>query len=189
MKLKNAVHRSFVIIVILLMSIAVGYVYSLLGHRADLNNHPREYTEYVEKYAAEYGIPEYIVYAVILEESGFQSNCLSENGRVGLMQLSDEAFYKISDLLGENSESGILYDPETNVKYGTYYLSYLYTEYSRWKNVFAAYLTSTDEYTAWISDKANTDTSGNLIKIPDKTVSGKIDKIEGSAELYKELYY
>ena len=156
MKLKNAVHRSFVIIVILLMSIAVGYVYSLLGHRADLNNHPREYTEYVEKYAAEYGIPEYIVYA---------------------------------DLLGENSESGILYDPETNVKYGTYYLSYLYTEYSRWENVFAAYLTSTDEYTAWISDKANTDTSGNLIKIPDKAVSDKIDKIEGSAELYKELYY
>ena len=58
MKLKNAVHRSFVIIVILLMSIAVGYVYSLLGHRADLNSHPREYTEYVEKDAAEYGIPE-----------------------------------------------------------------------------------------------------------------------------------
>ena len=112
MKLKNAVHRSFVIIVILLMSIAVGYVYSLLGHRADLNSHPREYTEYVEKYAADYGIPEYIVYAVILEESGFQSNCLSEDGRVGLKQLSDEAFYKISDLLGENSESGILYDPD-----------------------------------------------------------------------------
>ena len=55
--------------------------------------------------------------------------------------------------------------------------------------MFAAYLTSIDEYTAWISDEANTDTSGNLIKIPDKAVSDKIDKIEDSAQLYKELYY
>ncbi len=189
MNLSKAVHRSFVIVVILVLSLAVGYAYSIIGHRADLKSHPREYTEYVEKYAEEYGVPEYIIYAVILEESGFTSNLASDDGRVGLMQISADAFYDISDLLDEENEIGILYDPETNIRYGTYYLSYLYTEYSRWKNVYAAYLTDTEQYEAWAENASYTDENGNLNFVPDDNVSEKIENIEEAAELYKELYY
>ncbi len=189
MNLSKAVRRSFTIVVILVLSLAVGYVYSAIGHRSDLNSHPRKYTEYVEKYASEYGVPEYIVYAVILEESGFTSNLASDDGRVGLMQISSDAFYDISDLLGENSEIGILYDPETNIRYGTYYLSHLYTEYGRWKNVYAAYLADIEQYEAWIASGKYTDDNGNLNVVPDESVADKIENIEAAAELYKELYY
>ncbi len=189
MKIRNAVHRSFVIVTILLLSAAVGYVYSVLGHRSDLKEHPRDYSEYVEKYCAEYGIPEYIAYAVILEGSGFSSNYVSEDGRIGLMQLSDEMFEEVSSLLGENSEMGILYDPETNIRFGTYCLSHLYTEYSRWKNVYAAYITSTSTLDEWSEKENVTDENGNLITIPDSEVEKRVSAIEEAAELYKELYY
>ncbi len=189
MKIKNAFHRSFVIVTILLLSLAVGYVYSYLGHRSDLKNHPREYSEYVEKYSAQYGVPEYIVYAVILEGSGFTSNYVSPDGRVGLMQLSSEQFESAAEMLDEHSESGILYDPETNIRCGTYCLSYFYTEYSRWKNVYTAYLTSTDTYENWSATDGNTDENGNLKNIPDEAIAERVENIESAAELYKELYY
>ena len=69
MKFKNAVQRSVVIITILILSMLCGYLYQFIGHRMDLKNHPREYEEFVEKYAAEYGVPEYVVDDVIHQES------------------------------------------------------------------------------------------------------------------------
>lgn len=189
MKLKNAVHRSIVIIVILFLSVIIGYVYAVIGNKSDIRNHPREYSEIVEKYSSEYGVPEYIVYAVILEESDFQSNYVSDYGKIGLMQLSDETFNKLLTYTKENLEPGILYDPETNIKYGTYLLSYLYTEHSRWKTVFASYLTDDDMVEIWMNDSNNVDENGNLINIPDKTIADKVENIENEMDLYKKLYY
>lgn len=189
MKLKSAVHRSIVIVVILLFSIVIGYVYSLLGHKSDLNSHPREYSGFVEKYASEYGVPEYIIYAVILEESDFQSNFVSDDGKIGLMQLSPEIFQMLLAMTKESSDTGILYDPETNIKYGTYLLSYLYTEYNRWKTVFAAYLTDSEQVDYWMEYAENTDENGNLTNIPDDEVAIAVAKIEAELEMYKKLYY
>ena len=92
MKLKNTIVRSVVIIVILCLSMCMGLLYQTVWHKIDLKNHPRDFSEYVSKYAAEYGVPEYILYAVIKTESDFESNKLSESGEVGLMQLSPETF-------------------------------------------------------------------------------------------------
>ena len=58
MRIKNTIIHSLVIITILLLSILSGSIYQAVWHRIDLKNHPREYTEYVQKYSAEYGVPE-----------------------------------------------------------------------------------------------------------------------------------
>ncbi len=189
MKFKNAVYRSTVIIVILILSFLIGHTYSFIGYKADLKSHPRDYSEFVEKYSTEYGVPEYIVYAVILNGSDFKSNFVSDDGRIGLMQLNSESFDFIQTVIKDGNDFGILYDPETNVKYGTYYLSYLYTKYSRWKTVFASYVAGEDMVELWISDPENTDDNGNLVNIVDKDVEKKVSLIEEEAELYRKLYY
>lgn len=189
MKIKKAVQRSLIIIIILLLSVVIGYVYSLIGHKSDIVSHPREYSEFVEKYSAEYGVPEYIIYAVILEESDFRSNFLSDEGKIGLMQLSPETFKILLSMTKESSDIGILYDPETNIKYGTYMLSYLYTQYNRWKTVFAAYLTDSEQVEYWMEYSENTDEYGNLVNIPNKEVAEAVEKIEEELEVYKALYY
>lgn len=189
MRFKETAQKSAVIIGILLLSVLCGYVYQLIGHSVDVKNHPREYESYVRKYSAEYGVPEYIVYAVILNESGFESNRLSDDGRIGLMQIEPSTFKWLTSLTKETLEPGILYDPETNIKYGTYMMSYLYTKYNRWKTVVA--IMAADEATVvrWMSDDANTDEHGNLTKIPDKRLAGFISGIENDIETYRELYY
>ena len=189
MKFKDTARKSAVIIAIILLSLLCGYIYYCAGHGIDVKKHPREYEEFVEKYAAEYGVPEYIVYAVMLNESGFRSNMLSDDGRVGLMQISPETFRWLTSMTKETLETGILYDPETNIKYGTYMMSYLYTKYNRWKTVVAAMITDEDTVAEWMKDADNVDEHGNLTNIPDKTVSNRVAQIEKDIEIYRELYY
>ena len=189
MNFKNAVQRSAVIIVILVLSIGIGYAYHLIGHRIDLASHPREYEEYVARYAAEYGVPEYVVYAVIHQVSEFQSNKVSDDGRIGLMQLSPDTFRSLTAITREELDTGILYDPETNIKYGTYYLSYLFTEHNRWKTVLSVYLFDKKTVEDWCADSDNTDENGNLIHIPDSDARERVEDAEEAVELYQELYY
>ncbi len=189
MKIKNAAARSAVIIIILILSVIIGYVYQLIWHNIDLKNHPREYSEYVEKYSAEYGVPEYIVYSVIHSTSGFKSNLLAEDGRVGLMQLSPETFRFLTSLTKEELDKGILYDPDTNIKYGTYMLSYLFTRYGRWKTALAAYEAGIDAVDGWMTDPKNLDSNGNLVNIPNGSVAESVNDMEKKIEIYVELYY
>lgn len=189
MKFKSAAQRSAVIIVILILSMLIGYIYQVIGHRMDLGKHPREYTEYVTRYCSEYGVPEYIVYGLILTESDFQSNYVSEDGKVGLMQLSPDTFQWMLSLTKENLEPGILYDPETNIRYGTYLLSYWYTDYSRWNTVIAMYLSNEETVKAWLENPTCTDDNGNLTEIPDPDTADAVALVEEEAEMYRSLYY
>ena len=189
MNFKNAAHRSAVIVVIILLSILIGYVAHVIGNKIDIASHPREYTEYVEKYCAEYGVPEYIVYAIILTESDFTSNKLSEDGEIGLMQISPETFRWLTSLTREELESGILYDPETNIKYGTYMLSYLYTQHNRWKTVLAIYDAGADVVEDWLALDNCIDENGNLVTIPNPNTAKYVETIERELAVYRELYY
>lgn len=189
MKFRSAAQRSAVIIAILILSIVFGYIYQTVGYRMDLEKHPREYSEFVSKYVEEYGVPEYIIYGLILTESEFQSNFLSEDGKIGLMQISPETYKSMQTMTKESAESGILYDPETNIRYGTYRLSYLFTEYSRWKTVIAIYVSDEDTVRGWLENPAYTDENGNLTEIPDVYTAEKAALIEEKAEMYRKLYY
>ncbi len=189
MRLKNTVQKTVAIVVIVLLAVLFGYLYQVIGHSSDLKKHPREYTEYVERFAAEYGVPEQVIYASVLNMSGFQSNLVSDDGRIGLMQMTPETLRSLTVMTKETQESGILYDPETNIRYGTYMMSYLFTKYNRWKTVVAIMLTDEKTVTEWMKDSANTDEQGNLTSIPDKSVAARVQAIEEDIEMYSKLYY
>ncbi len=190
MKLRNAAARSAVIVTILILSLLCGYIYSSVWHSIDLRSHPRDCRELVETYAAAYGVPEDLIYAVILTGSEFQSNHVSEDGRVGLMQLSESTFARLTKITKENLDPGILYDPETNIRYGTYWLSYLYTQYGRWHTVLAVHVSDDEDLVKlWLESGLYTDDKGNLTEIPVKTVEETVEDIEEAREKYHELYY
>ncbi len=190
MKLRNAAERSLVILIILILSVLFGYVYSSVWHKIDLRTHPREYGELVETYADEYGVPEYLLYGVILAGSDFRSNHVSGDGRVGLMQMSEKTFLKLTRITKETLDPGILYDPETNLRYGTYWLSYLYTKLGRWNAVLAAYAADDEELIAvWLENEKYTDENGALTVIPDEGLREAVEAIEKEAEMYRDLYY
>ena len=189
MGFKNTVLRSIIIITILILSVLIGYVYQTIWHHIDLMNYPQEYSELVTEYSAKYGVPEYVVYAVIKTESDFQSNKVGDGGEIGLMQLTPETFTRLLTMTKDTLDSGILYDPATNVEYGTYFLSYLYTEYNRWDTVLAIYEAGEDVVSEWRQNPDYVDGNNNLTVIPDDDVRDYVDSVNKAIEIYKNLYY
>jgi len=189
MNWRKTVQRSAVIVCILLLSVLCGFLYSVIGERIDRVRYPRQYAEYVTEYASEYGVPEYIVYSVIRTESGFQSNAESDAGAIGLMQLTPDTFRWVNMLRKENTDTGMMYDPQTNIDYGTYLLSYYYMRYNDWDLVFAAYNAGMTQLNTWLSNPEYTDEEGNLKSIPFKETEKYIKKVNDAIEVYRRLYY
>ena len=189
MKFRSAVHRSTVIIVILITSVFLGYGYQILCEYMDRKNTPREYSEYVSRYAEEFGIPEYMVYGVIAVESSFRPGAVSDDGRIGLMQVNPEDLEWLSAAMHEPLDQRMLHDPDTNIRCGCYYLAYLFSLYGRWTPTLAAYETNEDNVTFWSLEEALTDKGGNLIRTPYEELNDKIAAIEAKADVYRSLYY
>ena len=193
MNFKKAAIRSVVIIVIAAVSILIGFLYQNISEKRDMKKYPLEYTEFVTKYSSEYGVPEYIIYSVIKVESNFESSLLSETGEIGLMQVKPELLKAYSGSLRDNYDTGMLYDPETNIKYGTYHLSKMYLRLGTWKSVFAAMYAGEEQVIEWLADENVSDIEENvkpkLRDIPDKGCRKFTEKLVKISDSYKHLYY
>ena len=94
------------------------------GAAADAQLHllyPRPWKEIVARYAAEYRLPEYLLYALIRSESFFQPQVVSGAGAVGLTQLMPATAADIAKKLKVTDYD--LTDPEINIRFGAYYLA------------------------------------------------------------------
>lgn len=190
--MKSSSKRTFAIIIILIISIVLGFAIDTLWDFIEKETHPDDFKSYVKTYAAEYNVPEYVIFAVIETESGFDKNAESSVGARGLMQMMPSTFKWLTgpDHLGEKLGADKLYEPEVSIKYGTYYLNYLYKKFDyNWDTAFAAYNAGEGNVSKWLDDKNYSDGDGNLTKIPFKETESYVKKVNDNIEIYKKLYY
>ncbi len=186
--MKKALIRSFLLVGILAVSLIVGYGASLLWDRAEKNEYPLEYKDFIESASRDFGVPKKIIYAVIKTESGFSSNAQSSAGAIGLMQLAPATFDEITKKLGDDYEQGMMFDPQTNIRYGTYYLNYLYRIYDDWDIVFAAYNAGMGNVSEWLDDPEYTDAEGKLVNIPFRETEQYVKRVNDAINKYVDLY-
>ena len=189
MKHKTGLRRSIVIIVILALSVLIGFIFQIICDGIDRKNYPRKYSEFVEKYSDEFGVPEYIIYSTIKVESGFDSSAESSSGAVGLMQLMPDTFQYLASEMKEQYNAELIYGPETNIHYGTYYLSKLYMKYQNWDTVFAAYNGGETNVDEWLADREYSEDGEKLDAIPFKETKKYVAKMKHSTDVYMRLYY
>ncbi|MBE6652110.1 MAG: lytic transglycosylase domain-containing protein [Ruminococcaceae bacterium] len=181
--------RGIMIALLAVIAIGLGFLTDFIITCFEKNSYPQNYAEYVETYTEAYGVPESLVYAVIRTESGFDSGVVSSAGAVGLMQLMPDTFtWLTNEILFDHLESGMLYDPETNIKYGTYYLSRLYDRYGDWELALAAYNGGPGNVDEWLADPAYSDGEGGLSKIPFRETRRYVKKVTDAREVYERLY-
>lgn len=149
----------------------------------------REFEEYVTKYSKEFDVPEALVYAVIRTESSFDPNARSSVGAIGLMQLMPDTLDWLSRLLDEEQPTGEINDPETNIKYGTYYLRHLYNRFGNWETAIAAYNAGHGRVATWLKNQEYSDDGITLKVIPFEETKNYVNKITGNYNTYKKLYY
>jgi soluble lytic murein transglycosylase len=83
---------------------------------------PAAYADYVSRYADRFHVPPAFVYAIMLNESAFHPQIVSRAYAVGLMQILPPTGQQIAAALGETFDEQSLFDPQTNIRYGCWYL-------------------------------------------------------------------
>lgn len=150
---------------------------------------PIRYESQIEKYAQEYDVDVNLVYAVINTESGFDKDVVSSAGAVGLMQVTQETgefIAKKMELTDFKTED--LQDPETNIRMGIFYLSYLTTLYDDEINVLAAYNAGPNRVKTWLEDPAYS-SGGVLTLIPFPETRDYVEKVMFRKKVYQTLYF
>ena len=189
---KKSIPYAKIVIILLVISVGFGFLFDMGCSFVEKKTHPLKYTEYVEKYAEQYKVPKTLIYAIIKTESDFQSNAVSRVGAVGLMQMMPSTFKDITEnFLYENLDTGMLYDPETTIRYGVFYLSWLKTFYDNWDCVLAAYNGGLGNVDKWLKDKDISEDGKTLIvkNIPFEETRNYVKKVNKAEEKYTELYF
>ena len=176
-----------VILVIIVLSVGLGILAQNFKDKYDIANHPKKYNEFVEKYSEEYKVPENICYAVIKCESSFDSAAKSSSGAIGLMQIMPDTFSYLCTITGDDYETGMLYDPETNIRFGIFYLSLLYERFGVWETAFAAYNCGPTRVNEWITG-GKVDESGRLTEIPIPETAEYVKRVTTAIEKYEKIY-
>ncbi len=185
--MKKTIFAIFTVFFILLLVIGAGFLYNFIIDQYDRMTHPLGYREYVEGYANLYGVPSDIIYAVIRTESSFKAEALSPKGAVGLMQITPDTFTWLMTKTGEDHEPEKLYIPQINIKYGVFFLSYLYREFNSWETVYAAYNAGMSRVKGWLADPEITE-EGKLVNIPFNETKNYVKLVGHAAENYRRIY-
>ena len=183
---RTKVFRTTTIILILVASLVVGILSDAIFTYVEKAIYPEDYSDLVVKYADKYGIPHELVFAVIKVESNFDNETVSSAGALGLMQLMPSTYEWLTSKLGDSYNKQDLFNPEINIKYGTYYLQYLYTRFGSWEKAIIAYNWGPTVFSQFMEEHGYTE--GNYDSIPVKETRNYIKKVLHHWEKYEKLY-
>lgn len=152
--------------------------------------YPIKYQEIVEEYAKEFGVDKYLVYSVIKAESKFDQYAVSGAGARGLMQLQDETAKECAAKLNRQiTVPDDLYDPDTNIMLGCYYLSHLTKLFDGdVEKAVMAYNGGPGNVSKWLNDETLSDGKGGLSTIPFGETENYVKNVMSAYQTYKKLY-
>jgi len=127
---------------LLIVAVAATFVYLRSGEPTWFQRvrYPMKYEQIVRGHARNYELDPALLAAVIYQESKFRSDAKSSSGAIGLMQLQPETAKGIAIRTGGSRfQTSDLYNPEINVRYGSWYLRHLLDKYEDERTALAAY--------------------------------------------------
>lgn len=172
----------------LILSVFIILLGTILIEKNTINKflYPRKYSEYVKVYAKEFNLDENLVYSVIKAESKFRPNAQSYRGAKGLMQISDITRDWAAEEL--NIDEIDIFDPETNIRVGCWYLNKLYKEFGSIDLVIAAYNGGSGNVRKWLGNNEYSKDGEILHNIPFEETSNYVMKVSKNYKKYNEIY-
>ncbi len=114
--------------------------------------YPLAYEHIIVGHARNYELDAALVAAVIYRESKFDADARSRSGAIGLMQLLPDTARGIAiNTGGTRFRVEDLYDPEINVRYGSFYLRRLLRKYGEERLALAAYNAGQANVDRWLA--------------------------------------
>lgn len=181
-------------IVILIILVIIGLS---ICNKIDLKNirnqimmkiYKLEYSEYVKKYAKEYDVDKYLIFAIIKAESNFDQDAVSHREAKGLMQLMYSTAEEIAKKVNVDLNEENILEPDININLGTKYISMLIQKYGNINLALAAYNAGSGNVDGWIEKGTLKEDGSNIENIPFTETNNYVRKILRDYEIYKKLY-
>jgi soluble lytic murein transglycosylase len=174
--------RALVSVVALLALVGAGVAYVQQTQPAwyERLRYPLSYEHIVVGHAQNYDLDPALVAAVIYRESKFHADARSSSGAIGLMQLLPATAKGIAlNTGGSRFRVADLYDPEINVRYGSFYLRRLLTKYEDTRLALAAYNAGQTNVDEWLAQ-------GGEIAFPE--TREYVDSVLETRDIYAHAY-
>jgi peptidoglycan lytic transglycosylase len=142
--------------------------------------YPLHYSSIVRVHAKNYDLDASFLAAVIEQESKFRADAKSSAGAIGLMQLQPATAKGIAIRTGGSKfVLSDLYDPELNIRYGSWYLHHLMVKYGDERLALAAYNAGQQNVDRWRA-------AGEDVQFPE--TRAYISKVERLKKIYRRAY-
>ncbi len=136
-----------------------------------------------------YNIDKYEILSIIKAESNFKPDAVSSKKAIGLMQLTLDTANWCAEKIGiDKVTESDLYVPETNIKLGVYYYSYLFKRYDDFDTTLAAYNAGMGNVDKWLINSKYSDDTRHIKTTPYQETNRYITKINNNLKIYKFLY-
>lgn len=198
-KYRAVLNWLYVLALLVLVGLAMAAILSLVHQTGELideeiyfpkdKENPEQlmYADYVSSASKEFGVEESLIYAVIYCESSFDPEVVSSVGARGLMQIMPATFEELQRYTGEKYDVDALFEPQINIRYGTYYLSKMCERFGDWEIAIAAYNAGPTTVSKWLQNEEYCQ-DGKLIHIPYSETDKYVKKVKGMVEKYKDMY-
>ncbi len=180
----------WVLLVLVILAVSLPIAATKIYNTIQRSLYPIHYQELVEKYSEEYGLDTTLLYSIINTESSFQPDAVSSVGARGLMQLTSDTFDWVKSRLGEDESLTFdsMFDPETNIRFGSYLISYLIGRFQNQDTALAAYHAGMGNVNKWLQNEEYSSDGVTLHTIPFGDTTWYVQKINQTILKYQQLY-
>jgi soluble lytic murein transglycosylase len=151
---------------------------------------PMPYRREIEDYARQHNLDPFLVAGLIRQESEFNTNAISRARALGLMQVLPSTGRQLSRTLGPKPfKSSMLFEPEVNLRHGSYYLKELLDELDgNVEHTLAAYNAGKNRVVKWREWGEFREPSEFAETIPFTETRDYVQIVLRNAQTYRELY-
>ena len=151
--------------------------------------YPRYYSQDVRRVAGKYGLPESLIYAVIRQESAFDSDAYSTAKAVGLTQVIPSTAKGIAEDLGvKGFTPEDLFKPENSIEFGSYYINKQLGRFSDFRLGLTAYHGGPGNLGKWKEEFTTSDIDLFVERIPLGSTRNYVKSVYRNYLVYRQLY-
>ncbi|WP_422486240.1 lytic transglycosylase domain-containing protein [Gudongella sp. DL1XJH-153] len=151
--------------------------------------YPFVYKDSVMQYSEDYNLDPMLVMGVIKAESNFDKDARSSKDARGLMQIGESTGKWAAEVFGfENYSGDMLYDPDFNIKVGTWYIRQLLDQYGSEEVALAAYNAGSGNVSHWLLSNDHSNDGVTLHTIPFPETREYVSRVEKNKKAYEFVY-
>jgi len=146
------------------------------------------YRASIQRWSARAGVDPLLVAGLMRQESAFEKAAHSDANAMGLMQLEPETAHIMARKIRIRYSQARLFDPEYNIRLGTFYLSQLEKQFGGVEWALAAYNAGEDRVTAWTTGQTYREPAEFVDSIPFTQTRDYVEMVSRNADIYRRLY-